>query len=41
MEHTGGNYFLVSDGWSGEHGVVIVLPDDDPGLRMEFVRGRP
>jgi hypothetical protein len=37
LEHTGGNYFLVSDGWTPRYGVVVVLPDDAP-IRMEFVR---
>jgi hypothetical protein len=39
LEHTGGNYFLVSDGWTRRYGVVTVLHDDDP-VRLEFVRDR-
>jgi hypothetical protein len=39
LEHTGGNYFLVSDEWSPRYGVVIMLADDDP-VRLEFVRDR-
>jgi hypothetical protein len=37
LEHTGGHYFLVSDGWTRRYGVVVVLADDDP-VRLEFVR---
>jgi hypothetical protein len=40
LQHTNGNYFLVSDGWTWRYGVVTVLADDDP-VRLEFVRGRP
>ena len=40
LDHTGGKYFLISDGWTGHDGVVVVLPDDDK-LRLEFVRGAP
>lgn len=39
LEHTGGHYFLISDGWSQRYGVVIVLADSDP-VRLEFVRDR-
>jgi hypothetical protein len=38
LEHTGGRWFLVSDGWSPTYGVVFVLPDDDTSLRLDFVR---
>jgi hypothetical protein len=41
VEHTGGNYFLVSDGWSKEYGVFFILADDTPSTRLEFVRGGP
>jgi hypothetical protein len=41
MKHTGGTYFLVSDGWSDDDGVVVALSDSDPRLRLEFVNGRP
>lgn len=39
LEHTGGRYFLVSDEWSPQYGVVVVLADDAP-VRLEFVRDR-
>ena len=38
LEHTGGKYFLISEGWTPDDGVVVVLPDQDK-LRLEFVRG--
>lgn len=38
LEHTGGNYFLVSDEWSEQYGVVFVLNSDDDSLRYEFIR---
>jgi len=38
LEHTGGKYFLVSDGWTTDQGVVFILRDDDPSLRFDFVR---
>jgi hypothetical protein len=41
VEHTGGNYFLVSEGWTPTYGVFFVLPDDSAGTRFEFVRGAP
>jgi hypothetical protein len=41
VEHTGGNYFLVSEGWSPAYGVFFLLADDDPAMRFEFVRGSP
>jgi hypothetical protein len=41
VEHTGGNYFLVSDGWTRRYGVFFVLPDDNESMRFEFVRGSP
>ena len=37
LEHTGGRYFLVSDGWSPTYGVVFVIPDDDRSVRLDFV----
>lgn len=37
LEHTEGTYFLVSDAWTPEYGVVIVLPED-ASMRLEFVR---
>lgn len=40
LEHTGGRYFLVSDGWTDTYGVVFVLQDDDPSIRLDFVRDR-
>ena len=39
LEHTGGHYFLVSDEWSPQYGVVVMLADDDP-VRLEFVHDR-
>jgi hypothetical protein len=37
LEHNGGTFFLISDGWTAERGVVIALPDDDPTVRFEFL----
>ena len=37
LERTGGRHFLVSDGWTPQYGVVVVLDDDD-NIRLEFVR---
>lgn len=37
LERTGGRHFLVSDGWTPEYGVVVVL-DDRQDVRLEFVR---
>jgi hypothetical protein len=39
LDHIGGHYFLVSDGWTPRYGVVITLSDTDP-VRLEFVRDR-
>jgi len=39
LEHTGGHHFLVSDEWSPQYGVVVMLADDDP-VRLEFVHDR-
>lgn len=41
VEHTGGRYFLVSDGWTRGYGVFFVLDDDTASTRFEFVRGTP
>jgi len=38
LEHAGGKYFLVSDGWTMQQGVVFILRDGDEGLRFDFVR---
>jgi hypothetical protein len=38
LEHTGGRYFLVCDGWSLTYGVVFVLPDDDTSVRLDLVQ---
>lgn len=38
LESTGGNYFLISDGWTPEYGVVVILPVGSEGLRYSFVR---
>jgi hypothetical protein len=40
LEHTGGKFFLLSDGWTTEYGVVFVLRDDDQSVRFDFVRDR-
>jgi hypothetical protein len=40
LEHTGGRYFLVSDGWTPTYGVVFVLDGDDDTIRLDFVRDR-
>jgi hypothetical protein len=39
LDHIGQRYFLVSDGWSPQRGVVIALGDRD-GLRFEFSSGQ-
>lgn len=39
LERVGGQYFLISDEWTRQSGVVVVLRDDEPGVRYEFVRG--
>ncbi|MBA2529010.1 MAG: hypothetical protein H0V19_03440 [Euzebyales bacterium] len=39
LDHTGSRFFLVSDGWTPDYGVVVVIDDDDP-VRLEFVRDR-
>ena len=41
LERVGGQYFLISDEWTRRFGVVVVLKDDEPGVRYEFVRGEP
>jgi hypothetical protein len=38
LERTGGRYFLVSDKWTPRYGVVIVLKDDEQGVRFDFIR---
>jgi hypothetical protein len=40
LEHTGGRYFLLSDRWTPASGAVVVLPDDDRTVRLDFV-GHP
>ena len=40
LEHTGGRFFLVSDGWTPTYGVVFVLEADDDTIRLDFVRDR-
>ncbi|MET9225746.1 hypothetical protein [Lentzea sp. NPDC003310] len=37
LESTGGKFFLVSDEWTRERGIVIALRDDNT-VRLEFVR---
>lgn len=39
LEHIDDRFFLISDGFSRSHGVVVALPDDG-SLRYEFVRDR-
>lgn len=41
LERVGGQYFLISDEWTRRSGVVVVLKDNEPGVRYEFVRGAP
>lgn len=38
LEYARETYFLVSDGWSSELGVVFVVPEDTPTLRIQFLR---
>jgi hypothetical protein len=38
LEYARGTYFLVSDGWSTALGVVFVVPEDHPGLSVQFLR---
>ena len=38
LESTGGNYFLISDGWTRQYGVVVILPASADGIRYTFVR---
>jgi len=38
LDRVGGKYFLVSEGWTRVHGVVVALPDNDTTIRVEFVR---
>ncbi|WP_251039225.1 hypothetical protein [Agromyces sp. ISL-38] len=40
LDRTGTNYFLISDGWTDEYGVVVALPTDDDATRFTFVRDR-
>jgi hypothetical protein len=41
LERVGGQYFLISDEWTRRSGVVVVLKDDEPGVRYDFVRDTP
>lgn len=38
LESTGGNYFLISEQWTFDYGVVAVLPMSADGIRYTFVR---
>lgn len=38
LEYARSTYFLVSDGWSRELGVVFVVSEAEPGLRIQFLR---
>jgi hypothetical protein len=40
LEHTGGTFFLVSDGWTTTYGVVSMLRDDDGSIRLDLIRDR-
>lgn len=40
LEHTGGKFFLISDGWTTTYGVVFMLRDDDESIRLDLVRDR-
>jgi hypothetical protein len=40
LEYARGTYFLISDGWSRELGVVFVVPEDSPTMRIQFLRTR-
>jgi Predicted exporters of the RND superfamily len=40
FEHTGGRFFLISDGWTSSYGVVFMLRDGDESIRLDFVRDR-
>ena len=35
LQHSGGKYFLLTDGWDQDQGRLVVLPDD-PDNRLEF-----
>lgn len=41
LERVGGQYFLITDDWTRQFGVVVVLKENEPGVRYEFVRGGP
>ena len=38
LEYADSKYFLVSDGWTREYGVVFVMPDGNDAVRFDFVR---
>jgi hypothetical protein len=38
LEYARGSYFLISDGWSRDLGVVFVVPEDSPTLQIQFLR---
>lgn len=40
LEHAGGTFFLVSDGWTRTYGVVFMLRDSDETVRLDFIRDR-
>jgi hypothetical protein len=39
MVYANDKYFLMSEGWTPDNGVVFVLPDNEPSIRIDFVRG--
>lgn len=41
LEYANGKYFLLSDGWTADYGVVFVIPGDVDWVRFDFVRGEP
>lgn len=40
LDRTGSNYFLISDDWTEDYGVVVALSTDGEGTRFTFVRDR-
>ncbi|MFC0678184.1 hypothetical protein ACFFGH_10065 [Lysobacter korlensis] len=40
LERSGGRYFLITEDWTRRFGVVLVLNDDESGVRYDFIRDR-
>jgi hypothetical protein len=38
LERSGGRFFLITDEWTRRSGVVLILNDDEAGVRFDFVR---